>query len=114
VVGKGKPLALSIGKINSYLATEQPWVGFDPRRRTFGQVGSRAPMWAQIAQSQVMFPRLEGRIQTANISDWAMLALWRCWIGNKFDERDPGAQLVYSIETDWAEFKDWLWKRFGV
>jgi hypothetical protein len=107
-------VALSLTKVKDYLATEQPWVGFDPRRRSFGQVGSKAPLWAKIAIEQRLFPSLTGRSQTANLSDWGLLALWRCWIGGKFDEQDPGAQLCYSLETDWAEFKDWLWRRFGV
>lgn len=107
-------MSLDLHKIKDYLATEQPWVGFDPRRRSFGQVGSRAPVWAKVAIESKIIPPLKGRLQTANLNDWATLALWRCWVGGKFNEQDPGSQLCYSLESDWADFSRWVFDRFAV
>jgi hypothetical protein len=107
-------MALDLKKLEAFLAAEGPWRGFDVTRRHYGAVSRDAPMWARVAIStRGMVPRLEGRLATARLTDWHLLALWRVWMGGRFTERDAGQQLVATVQSGWASFKEWLWSRFG-
>ncbi len=117
-------MALNLGRIQQFLATEDPWRA---------SLGSTAPVWARCAidaglalpkrisrtqyvkqQKVPMVPLLEGRLATIGLSDWQLLGLWVVWMGPRFRERDAGGQLVQQVECGWVDFKAWLWEKFGL
>jgi hypothetical protein len=105
-------MSLNIRRIQEYLEAEDVWMGFNPRRRSFGKVGTHAPQWAKTAVETKMVPRLDGKLATVNLNDWQLLALWCAWMGPRFREAEAGQHLVAMIEQNWQPFKEWLWKRF--
>lgn len=109
-------MALNLARIEEYLAAESPWSnGFNVNNRHHGQLSRYAPMWAQVAmQMKPMIPRLEGRLATARLTDWHLLALWCCWMGPRFREAEAGQQLVATVESGWGDFKAWVWQKFGT
>jgi hypothetical protein len=90
-------------------------MGFNSNRRSYGKLGTRAPMWAQTAVGvRKMVPVLDGRYATANLSDWHLLALWAAWKGSKLRTGEEGQQLIADLESGWRDYKAWLWSRFGL
>jgi hypothetical protein len=79
-----------------------------------GNLGSTAPVWAQTAQKLKMLPRLRGRLATATLSDWEVLASWTMWKGGRLRSGEEGQQLMADVEQNWGDFSDWMWKRYGL
>jgi hypothetical protein len=96
-------MALSLRKLRSDIENVWP-----------GNLGSTAPIWAQTAQSQRLVPRLRGRLATATLSDWEILAAWTMWKGGKLRSGEEGQQLFADIEARWVDFSDWMWSRYGT
>jgi hypothetical protein len=106
-------MSLNAGRIREWLEAEDVWPGFNPNRRKWGRVGTNAPLWAQTAVACKMVPKLDKRLMCVGLSDWALLALWRGWMGDRFREAEAGQQLIAQMEMGWVDFKRWLWERFG-
>lgn len=109
-------MALNLGRIEQYLAAEDIWGGFTKGRASYGRLRTHAPMWATVAMSKGMSlaPRLDGRLATAKLTDYHLLALWTVWKGQGLRRGEEGQQLMAEVEKGWVDFKDWLWERWGT
>ena len=96
-------MALNLGRVQEYLSAESLWA-----------LGSQAPLWATTAIQSRMVPRLDGRLATAGLSDWQLLSLWSAWKGSRLQSGEEGQQLMADIESLWVDFREWLWREFGL
>ena len=96
-------MALSLRRLRSDIENVWP-----------GNLGSTAPVWAQTARSMRICPRLRGRLATATLSDWEVLAAWTMWKGGKLRSGEEGQQLMADVEARWGDFSDFLWQRYGL
>ncbi len=71
--------------------------------------------WVQGGLDEHMVPLLRGKIITADLSDPDLLRLWgdyrerRGWVASEWRE-----YLREDHYTQFREFGEWLWRRFGI
>lgn len=109
-------MALNLGRIEQFLAGEDVWGGWQKGRASYGRFSSHAPAWANVALSKDMklAPRLDGRLATASLTDYHLLALWTVWKGRSIRNGEEVQQLFAEIENGWVDFKEWLWRQWGL
>lgn len=107
---------LNLGRIEQFLAAEDIWGGWTKGRGSYGRFSSHAPIWAETALQRglKLVPKLDGRLATAKLTDYHLLALWATWKGRALRNGNEGDQLVADVESGWRDFKRWLWEMWGM
>ena len=67
-----------------------------------------------LSKDMKLAPRLDGRLATARLTDFHLLALWSVFRGRGLRQGEEAQQLFAEVESGWRDFKDWLWKMFGT